>query len=301
MKELNMSKYAGKSVTLAFTGGLDSSYLLDRLIAVGAKITLLRMSSITFGHPNNRKIEDMHFKELRGPFKKVTLDICPDYSTQLIFPTQLINVISNAYKVCVEQDYLMLGVVNGDEAMLYIDCLKQLWDAYKFFVDDSSKLAELTMPLTKYHKSYMVNDILNEPSKYPHSIESSWCAMPVGTYGDHYVDCGECTSCKAMVGLGLVSRNDKAFIEAISSNRYGYKFSVEGNLLKYEYLRPSYDEDTVIAWNKTTATIKTYNPEKYKRFVGGEGIRKEFYSVHPKGLDLLLGKIREERSMMVSG
>ncbi len=301
MKELDMSKYAGKSVMLAFTGGLDSSYLLDRLIAVGAKITLLRMSSITFGHINNRKVEDMYFKKLEGPFKKHTLNICPDYNTRAIYPTQLINVISNAYKVCVDQDYLMLGVVNGDEAMLYIDCLKQLWDTYKFFVDKSSKLAELAMPLVKYHKNYMTSDILSEPEKYPYSIESSWCAMPVSTYDNHYVDCGECTSCKAMAGMNLVSRNDRAFIEEISSNKYGYKFNVEGNLLKYEYLCPSYDEDTVIAWSKVTGSIKTYNPEKYRRFIGGEGIRKEFYSVHPKGLELFLGRIREVKSMMVSG
>jgi 7-cyano-7-deazaguanine synthase in queuosine biosynthesis len=189
MKNVNKKKIA-----ILFSGGLDSTYLVYKNLLEGNTVQPIYVDIIN----NKTKVE--REKEAIGKMMtifgntfgdilhnvkyNVTINITG--SSENVTPIQMPIWMFGAIMSLSDYDELHIGYVMGDQAMSYMDDVKNLWKAYLPFVYNG-KLPEIKFPLSKKYKAEMWESL-------PDDIRQLTVFCENTTYDGN--DCGRCDTCK---------------------------------------------------------------------------------------------------------
>jgi 7-cyano-7-deazaguanine synthase in queuosine biosynthesis len=185
MKEEKMKK----RVTLLFTGGLDSTYLLYKNMQEGNAVRCLytniennRNKTLTELAAAKTIIAEMD-KEFNTYIELIVNDVNvrghSDYAMFHQVPIHLFSMIMSM----AECDEVQIGYCMNDDMISYLDDLKAVYNSYSNLM--AKKLPELVFPLSKTSKYTMFDDLPHVYSKLVFS-----CENPI-----NHRACGYCDTC----------------------------------------------------------------------------------------------------------
>jgi len=197
-----------KSVSILFSGGLDSTYLVYsllkdpnissiKLIYVEIqnnvekikveKIQLPKIISLLKKYDENNKIVDA--ENIKGENVYYTVHYtcyinCE--SNNLDFKQLPLWIQASLYAVT---DEIYIGYVQNDDAISYLKDFKKIWKSYKSI---NSSLPKLKFPLYKTSKEYIIENL---PIDLFEEVFS--CEQPIINKKEKtFIDCGCCVPCK---------------------------------------------------------------------------------------------------------
>ena len=191
-----------KHVLMLFSGGLDSTYLLQKNLEQGNQVSALYVKLC-----NN----DQWKSELRA-IDRISKIFNNDYPDKLKvikgdyyyvsngggdvlvgqMPGHMMFLVSHL-KACIDE--VQIGYVCGDHGISFSEDLKKIWKSYAGLFP-GGKIKKLTFPLIKTTKEEVWD-------KLDSRLESliSFCENPTKEKGNTYTPCGNCDSCIRMKGL----------------------------------------------------------------------------------------------------
>jgi len=200
---------------VAWSGGLDSTALIDYLLKKGD-----RVSSIYIEVPGNgdkckreqRAIDRMTSYFSRYSFEHLgTTTISPYSGSVLAMKQPLLWLTGLVYALNSQHDSVAIGYVMGDCAISYLPDIRSIWDSFSALSD--RQLPPLTFPLIKKDKTDLWKDIPDEVK--PHI---TWCE----SHAAIIAPCGECHPCRRALFEGIVVKeqsNDTSDIQQILVKR----------------------------------------------------------------------------------
>ena len=206
-----------KSVTVLFSGGLDSTYLVYSLLSdpTVSSIKLMRVKIVN--NTNKSIVEDMQHPKILKILKELDKNNKlnnwrGDFCSELSIDTQMhenpiafnqvpIWILASLRTSC---DEVHIGYVMNDDAISYLDDFKKIWNSYSSIHE---ALPKLMFPLSKISKEQIKSEL-------PESLfqETFSCENP-HVEQDSFVECGHCVSCKKNKYFGIFdswkrNRND---------------------------------------------------------------------------------------------
>ena len=216
------AKYKGKSVTVPWSGGLDSTCMLIAMAHAGATVTAVTI--VAENMPNPR-----HEEFARGRMIKAIKN--SELSDSITFTTHGFPMVEanrawpNIYRWNQKQlwvsllpffiprktEVVAIGAV-GDDTTVMLDDLKRQWKACAWNIKDSVKQATLEFPMVKLLKydiaeyvkrlcdTYGIRDVFNN---------ITYCEQTT-KIGNTLFACGGCPSCLAAKDAGISTLQPKA-------------------------------------------------------------------------------------------
>lgn len=187
-----------KKVLIAWSGGLDSTYLIQEYLEKGYEVEVINCN-FRNGGPQQMKREQAAMKKMmKGYFrnKAVTLigtshiafdGYCFGSLNLSQVPVWLFNLISYLRGGHTE---VAIGYVMNDDAVSFLDTIKGIWNSYADIC--SVPLPPLVFPLVKKKKWSIWCDLHDDLRKHV-----TWCESP-----EKASPCGNCPSCKRMIDIG---------------------------------------------------------------------------------------------------
>lgn len=188
-----------KKVLIAWSGGLDSTFLIQYYLNLGYVVDVVNCN-LRNGGPEQMKREQVAMKKMmKGYFrdKPVTLigtshvaldGYCFSALNLSQVPVWIFNLISY---LRTDHTEVAIGYVMNDDAVSFLDIITGIWNSYAGIV--GAPLPPIMFPLTKYKKWRIWDELHSELRKHV-----TWCESPEKT-----VRCGFCPSCKRMIDMGL--------------------------------------------------------------------------------------------------
>ncbi len=188
-----------KRVLIAWSGGLDSTYLVQKRLEEGWGVDALPITLLNNEAKNHRefaartKMVESHFYQydfrlLKSPLFEF------EYGSYVTFtqpPVWLMGLLS---ALGPQHTEVSLGYVMNDDAIAYLDELQAAWKALGALAYAPGEiLPNLTFPLKKFKKTEIWNGLRPELRKHV-----TWCEL---SYNDR--PCDRCTPCKKMIDLGF--------------------------------------------------------------------------------------------------
>lgn len=184
-----------KRVLVAWSGGLDSTFMIQHYLALGYGVDVINCN-LTNARPAQMKREQRAMsKMLKGYFKDK--DVQPIGASHIRLggncfqalnlaqiPVWLFNLISYLRP---EHTEVALGYVMNDDAVSFLDSISAIWNGYSGLVN--MDLPPLAYPLIRYKKYRIFSEIHPELRKHV-----TWCENP-----EPADRCGMCPSCKKMI------------------------------------------------------------------------------------------------------
>lgn len=214
-----MNKKEGKRVSVLFSSGLDSTYLIYKNLKEGNYVlpvyvdiknneskSIVEKQNITMLYELFAK--QFGYDKIQKPHIVASIDInlYNSYSCGLKFkqiPIWLfvLNYISNG-----PDSEIQIGYISNDDALSYIDDIKKFYNSHKWL--HTKKLPALKFPLIRMTKEEIIREL---PSEYCPFITS--CENPVlepyyfkGKLNDgtihkmqYYKPCGYCHPCERII------------------------------------------------------------------------------------------------------
>lgn len=183
-----------------WSGGLDSTYLIEYLLKEGHKVTAAYIEILNNTNKTARElaaIEKMHpyftstFGDSKFSYRGNVMSMDIKYYTSNVVLPQIFAWTSVWYVVPAECDYIAIGYVMGDCAISFLDEIKASFNGNAGLLH---KHIPVTFPLTKHDK-------LDIWSRVHLTLREhvTWCE-------DEMIDkCGKCSSCKRMLNDDLMT------------------------------------------------------------------------------------------------
>lgn len=177
-------------VLVAWSGGLDSTALIDRLLKQGDQVRSIYVELPCNGVKVQREkmaIEGMlpHFKPYAFQhYGNAKFEFVGSSIFSLRQPTLWITGL--LYALTSDIDAVNIAYVLNDDAVSYLPELRAIWDSYSGLT--SLKLPPLSFPLIKVDKHTLWNDLPDDLKKHV-----TWCEHPTSI-----TPCGDCHSCSRM-------------------------------------------------------------------------------------------------------
>ena len=192
-----------RKVLLAWSGGLDSTYLLQKLLQEGCHVTTVYINLI--GNGNKPHVErevinklDNVLQELDLYHKHYEVDFTYYYNN-CINLAQVVPWLTGllAYANNNNADEVNIVYVMGDDAISFLTEITKIWNSFSGI---NGGHIPIKFPLIKHSKKMILNEI--HPKLRDLVV---WCENP-GHNGEH---CSECASCKRTVYNGQTDNNPK--------------------------------------------------------------------------------------------
>lgn len=188
-----------KRVLIAWSGGLDSTYLIQHYLEQGYGVDAVACN-LKNAYPTQMKREELARKRmLKKHFRGKDVTLVGTSTMQFdgyCFgalglsqpPIWLLNLL-----VYLRQEHteVAVGYVMNDDALSFLDVISGIWNSYAGLVQ--FPLPPLVYPLMRYKKTRIWNEIHSQLRDMV-----TWCENPLKN--DR---CGHCASCKKMVDLGM--------------------------------------------------------------------------------------------------
>jgi len=195
-------KIKDKTFAVLWSGGLDSTYLIQYLLDSGAS----KVSAYSIKIENNKeqaKAEEKSINKLKDIFREKyplkfyyerILTMYSEIHGIIYLPQSPLFIL--AAHLIPNHDYTAIGYVMNDDAISFIPEIKRAYYGYKGLRDGTPKLV---FPLVHYNKKVILERI--DPLYLKHI---SYCEIPVLGKA-----CQECPSCKRhsdALGIKIVSK-----------------------------------------------------------------------------------------------
>jgi 7-cyano-7-deazaguanine synthase in queuosine biosynthesis len=182
-----------KIITVLFSGGLDSTYLIYDNLLLGNVVQPIHIK--IKNNENKSLTEEQAINNL--------MEILPEYGKiktlikheilvgngggEIDFKQMPSWMMGLLYSVTQKTDEIHIGYVCGDEIVSYLKDIKKIYKSYQPFFD--FKLPKLKFPLVKKHKSVIY-------SKLPKNIIENlvYCETPLKTKNG-FKKCNKCYPC----------------------------------------------------------------------------------------------------------
>ena len=179
-----------KKILVSWTGGLDSTYLVYKLLNEGHLVNTC-YTKILY-NTNFTKRERKAISKMIVNFKKY-----PNYLGHLESESvgyfqnvcfgQVLSILQGLIHNYDKHDEVAIGYVMNDTIISYLPDILKIWNSYKTIC--YSNFPKLTFPLIKYSKDMIYNNL---PKIFLDNI--SYCQR----LDDVEEPCGVCRSCKRM-------------------------------------------------------------------------------------------------------
>jgi hypothetical protein len=181
-----------KNILILFSGGLDSTYLLDKNLKEGNHVVLVYT---TIKNNSNKIKSELHaigqiveFYKNRYP-NKIDNVIYNEvdvfgHCDGILFKQLPIHIFSLLTMVDSLQSEVQIGYCMNDDMVSYLPDLKNLYDSYRPFLKDGAP--DITFPVAKMQKENMFDSLPIEVQKLVFS-----CEDPIGLCEP----CGKCHPC----------------------------------------------------------------------------------------------------------
>lgn len=189
-----------KKIFILWSGGLDSTYLVDYALKQGYEVTTGYIELENNKEKVKRELSartkmiDEYFKHYNfkdlGVIYKCLITTHNNENIRLHYPIQFMNIIH----VMPKCDEVWIGYVLNDDAISFLDEIRTCWNGYSGLVD---KLPKLEFPITKCFKVDIYNELRQELKD-----NITWCESP-----EDVSNCTTCVPCKKMNYLGLGIKN----------------------------------------------------------------------------------------------
>ena len=202
-----MSAEQKEKVLVAWSGGVDSTYLIDQYLSQGYEVHALPIKILNNTHQVARemKARDTMIKRYFNKYNfmclqsiEISFDQIGDCLIYQQTPFWLMGLIISA-----KQDYkeVAIGYVMNDDAISHLEEIKQIWNSYAGI---APSLPPLVFPLTKTKKEHAYE-------RLPQELKSlvTWCANETNDKDK----CGKCIPCSRMSylsGRGLINLVSKS-------------------------------------------------------------------------------------------
>lgn len=194
-----------KRVGVLFSGGLDSTYLLYKNLKEGNIVVPIYIeikNNVKKSKLEKNRVELLYneFKSEFGNYIKeiqyiINIDL---YSSEhnLSFAQMPVWIVGLIYSQCLCVDEFQIGYCIGDDAISYIDDIKDIY--YSFNKINNDSLKPIAFPIIKNSK---IQTFCELPQQYKDLIVS--CEKPTLLNDDsqkiEYKPCCECAVCKRII------------------------------------------------------------------------------------------------------
>lgn len=203
-----------KNVSILFSSGLDSTYLMWKNLKKGNTVTpyyinIKNNEAKSLLEQNRARLLIKMFQE-EFPYKVSDLKVGIDISINISFDSTLkyvqmpIWILSLLYCTTETTDEFQLGYVCGDDMVSYIDDIQKIYKSYSSIL---RKKVKLTFPLIKTCKRDMLENL---PENYFNLTVT--CEQPIIVEKTRdselieYVPCCECDPCKKIIANHVGTR-----------------------------------------------------------------------------------------------
>lgn len=183
-----------KRYLVAWSGGLDSTYLVYKLLKEGHSVTAVYIKIIN--NEGKTKMEELAIEKMKEIFTRMARErewkFSIEHSSAQVGHNNACNYRIKQFPIfcygllgCVNEniDEVAMAYVMNDDAMSYMDEFRAIWDSYTPLLQ---KAVPLVFPLSKHNKYEIYNDL---PTEFKEHI---WvCENPINNK-----PCGECCPCK---------------------------------------------------------------------------------------------------------
>jgi len=218
-----------KNVLVPYSGGLDSTYLIWKNLKEGNKVTVIYLE--IENNYTKVELEKIHrteiIKRFRNEFsysqleeKSYNYKIRVDYHSvgySLIQVPIWILGMFLTLEPC--YDEVQMGYVMNDDAISYLDEIRNLYEAHKIFVTDINQLEKfpkLTFPIIKMKKEEMIHALPKQYLELVYSCENPRIKSDNSSAIVEYSYCGNCVPCERYKRIG--------YAEEVFSPNYDRKY-----------------------------------------------------------------------------
>ncbi len=249
-----------KTILQTVSGGFDSTFLLIKNLEEGNIVYPVYVHSPKI-LDTKRGIEENNVNNLIKRLQKgknenvckvkdllvVNVDM-PNLMTMtsiqpILFTLGLFSALNSYYntnytmkyhrdhKDCIEFDEVQLGYIMNDDAVSLLNEIRSLWESLKGFLNpcfiQGRKYPQITFPLIKYFKSYIVSYLFD--NYYDIALTRWTCEDPKlikeymegDIHHEVYAHCGKCNPCKKLKSF---YRNHQHNFHNFFQARYHYTY-----------------------------------------------------------------------------
>lgn len=200
-----------KKVAILFSGGLDSTYLVWKNLKDGNQVlpiyveienndvkTILEKNRIELLYKEFSKefnSTETHEKKIENIHYGISVMVHANEDS-LHFKQIPIFIFAGVFIQGMKIDEIQIGYVSNDDAISYIDDIKNIYNSYQTI---SKPMKPLVFPLTKKTKWQMVEEL---PKQYMELIFSCENANIIGSEDVELIEyepCCECAPCKRII------------------------------------------------------------------------------------------------------
>lgn len=183
-----------KSILVSWTGGLDSTYLVRKLLIEGHYVTTSYNKIICNINQSIREKEAIDnllplFKEYDNYLGHKETESIGGFTGNVRL-AQIPSILQGLIMSYYENDEVAIGYVMNDDSVSFISDITKMWNSYKNICHD--KFPKITFPIIKTNKRQIYNEL---PKRYTKLV--TWCERN----DEIKTKCGKCSSCKRMKSL----------------------------------------------------------------------------------------------------
>ena len=205
-----------KKHLVLFSGGLDSTFLLYKLLKDGHDVTTFYVDI----QNNSEKVQvellqrSLILEKLENEFPGKTNDLGVVMSIDVKridrdnIPLPQPNVWTLAAAMCCPKgiDEISIGYVMHDSALSYLTEIKRLFTSYSAFLR-TTKFPKLTFPIIKYAKQEILKLLPNEYVKLVTFCENPKLDIDKDGNMKNFKSCGHCDACETAKKVSLWGGN----------------------------------------------------------------------------------------------
>jgi len=243
-----------KVIAVLFSSGLDSTYLVHKNLKEGNTVHPIYVE--IKNNENKCKVEKQNINMLYKIFSekfpdkikppRIVTEISVNSNQRdLIFvqiPIWIFGMMYTPYLS--EYDEIHIGYVSNDDAVSYLEQIRDLYNSHKWLVGGKKRLPKLLFPLSQVQKYTMMEEL---PHEYKPFITS--CEEPIlkpyyiklrDERMQFYEPCGRCVACKRII------RDELAYND--------------------QYRKIIENHHKIMSLGRRFSTYQEQYPEKFKKF-----------------------------------
>jgi 7-cyano-7-deazaguanine synthase in queuosine biosynthesis len=192
-----------KTILVPFSGGLDSTYLVWKLLKEGHKVYTVYFKLLN----NDSKIKmeqfsrDLLIKKFDKEFPSLHHDTCVDFECRIhnhkvgyTMAQVPIWILGSFFSCSNTIDEISIAYVMNDDAISYLSEIRKLYNSYKFLAHH--KLPVLNFPLSKIKKQEILHNLPQEYKDLTVSCEAPYFLKWKNKKVVEYSFCGSCVPCE---------------------------------------------------------------------------------------------------------